>query len=398
MGVRDKHAPNVENTMSKNLPRSCEDTKFHKERFDFENFFVPSWLFLLFPLLVSSWQKKECATFVTSMPKFLIVRFSSIGDIVLTSPVIRCLKQQVKDAEVHFLTRKSFASVIEHNPFIDKKIYLDGELAALIPELKNENYDFVIDLHHNLRTFSLKSKLGKKSFSFNKLNIEKWLLVNFKINILPEAHIVDRYMETVKPLGVVNDGKGLDYFISLEDGEAPAALPSEFQKGFIAFVIGAKHNTKKLPVEKIISVCKKLQLPVVLMGGKEDFDEGERIAAAVKPQPIFNACGKFSLNGSAALIKQSVKVITHDTGMMHIAAAFKKEIISVWGNTVPAFGMYPYYGDFKKRNLIAEVLGLSCRPCSKIGFDKCPKGHFKCMVDQDENNIAGEANSAPSLL
>jgi len=324
--------------------------------------------------------------------KFLVVRFSSIGDIVLTSPVVRCLKQQVKDAEVHYLAKKSFAAVIEHNPFIDKKIYLENELDELIPQLKNEKYDFIIDLHHNIRTLKIKSALGVKSFSFNKLNIEKWLIVNLKMNRLPAMHIVDRYMETVKSFGVVNDGKGLDYFITQEDGKAVEKLLPSFQPGYIAFVIGAKHNTKKLPFEKIVSIISRINRPVLLMGGKEDFDEAEKIISAIQNKIVFNACGKFSLNESAALIKHAEKVISHDTGLMHIAAAFKKEIISVWGNTIPEFGMYPYYGDFEKRNTRFEVTGLSCRPCTKIGFDKCPKGHFKCMKLQDENGIAAEAN------
>jgi heptosyltransferase-2 len=108
------------------------------------------------------------------MSKFLILRFSSIGDIVLTSPVVRCLKQQVENAEVHFATKKGFASVIEHNPFIDKKIYLEEDLNSFIGELKKEKYDYIIDLHNNLRTFLIKVKLGVKSFSFDKLNFEKW--------------------------------------------------------------------------------------------------------------------------------------------------------------------------------------------------------------------------------
>ena len=324
--------------------------------------------------------------------KFLIIRFSSIGDIVLTSPVVRCLKQQVKDAEVHFLTKRSFASVIEHNPFIDKKIYLEGELDELIPHLKGEKYDYVIDLHHNLRTLKLKRALGVKSFSFNKLNVEKWLIVNLKLNRLPAMHIVDRYMETVKSFGVTNDGKGLDYFITQEDGKAIEKLPQTFQPGYIAFVIGAKHNTKKLPIDKIVSIIQKINRPVLLMGGKEDFDDAEQILRSVQSKTVFNGCGNFSLNESAALVKHAEKVISHDTGLMHISAAFKKEIISIWGNTIPEFGMYPYYGDFEKRNTRFEVMGLSCRPCSKIGFEKCPRGHFKCMKLQDENGIAEQAN------
>ena len=210
---------------------------------------------------------------------------------------------------------------------------------------------------------------------------------------LPDVHIVDRYMETVKPLGVVNDGKGLDYFITPEDGKSINRLPETFRNGYVAFVIGANHNTKKLPVEKIISITKKINFPVVLMGGKEDVAAGEKILSGAQSPNLFNACGKFSLNESAALIKQAAKVITHDTGLMHIAAAFKKEVISVWGNTVPEFGMYPYYGNFEVKNYKSEVANLTCRPCSKIGFDKCPKGHFRCMKEQDENGIVMQTNA-----
>ena len=322
------------------------------------------------------------------MPKFLILRFSSIGDIVLTTPVVRCLKQQVKDAEVHYCTKQGFASVIEHNPWIDKRFYLGDNLSDLVQALKKEKYDAVVDLHHNLRTFRIKSSLGVKSYSFDKLNFEKWLMVNFKINRLPQKHIVDRYMETVKSLGVVNDGKGLEYFISPEDGKAIESLPENFRNGYIAFVVGAKHATKRLPLEKMVELCNRIQQPLVLLGGKEDFEIGESIINATKPgtrnqEPgtLFNACGKFSLNQSAALVKQAASVITHDTGLMHIAAAFKKDIVSIWGNTIPEFGMTPYYGSAPSKAAIMEVKNLYCRPCSKIGFEKCPKGHFRCMND-----------------
>ena len=317
--------------------------------------------------------------------KILILRFSSIGDIVLTSPVVRCLKQQLNNSEIHFLTKKSFASIVENNPNVDKVFSFEKNVDEVLQELQKENYDWVIDLHHNLRSMQVKRALGKPSKSFNKLNIEKWLLVNLKINCLPKKHIVDRYFETVSHLGVKNDLKGLDFFIDAKNEVAISSLAKEYQNGFIAFVIGAKHNTKKLPDEKIISICKKLNRPVILIGGKEDFETGEKIEANVKKQEprIINACGNYNLQQSASLIKQSEKVITHDTGMMHIAAAFQKNIISVWGSTVPEFGMYPYMPG--KESKIVEVKNLSCRPCSKIGFEKCPKGHFKCMNEIDEN-------------
>lgn len=314
--------------------------------------------------------------------KILILRFSSIGDIVLTSPVVRCLKQQLKNSEIHYLTKKSFVSVVENNPNIDKVFSFEKDISEVLPELKKENYDCVIDLHHNLRSMQVKRALGKPSKSFNKLNIEKWLLVNLKINRLPDKHIVERYFETVAHIGVKNDLKGLNFFIDVKDEIDISSLPKEFSTGYIALVIGAKHNTKKLPTEKIISICKKINRPVVLIGGKEDLETGENITSQIST--TFNACGKYNLQQSASLIKQAEKVITHDTGMMHIAAAFQKNIISIWGNTVPEFGMYPYMPGNELNSQIVEVKNLSCRPCSKIGFEKCPKGHFKCMNEIDE--------------
>lgn len=319
--------------------------------------------------------------------KILIIRFSSIGDIVLTSPVIRCLKQQVKNAQVHYLTKNSVASLVQNNPHVDQVFRIDKNVSEVLDSLKKEHYDHVIDLHHNLRSMQVKRALGKPSRSIDKLNIEKWLLVNFKINVLPQKHIVNRYFETVAHLGVKNDQKGMEFFIDAKDIVSISTLSPEFQNGYVAFVIGAKHNTKKLPTEKIISICKKLNRPVILVGGNEDVEEGEKITAQIPHS--FNACGKYNLQQSASLIKQAEKVITHDTGMMHIAAAFRKKIISVWGNTVPEFGMYPYMPGHEENlettgSKIVEVTGLPCRPCSKIGFDKCPQGHFKCMNEIDE--------------
>jgi ADP-heptose:LPS heptosyltransferase len=323
--------------------------------------------------------------------KILFIRFSSIGDIVLTTPVIRCVKKQLHDVEVHFLLKKSFAPVLENNPYINKFYYYDDNIPALVETLKEENYDLIIDLQKNFRSFRIKQLLGIKSFSFDKLNIKKWLFVNLKINLLPTIHIVDRYMKSVSSLGVVNDGKGLDYFITQADEAVLNSIPENHRNGYIAWVIGARHFTKRLPIDKMISISKKINSPIILLGDKTDHTIGEELSKEDRSK-IFNACGLFSLNQSAVLVKHAKKVITHDTGLMHIAAAFKKEIISVWGNTVPEFGMYPYFCGVQSTkdkeqslgSVILEVKNLSCRPCSKIGFEKCPKGHFRCMKEIDE--------------
>ena len=314
--------------------------------------------------------------------KVLFLRFSSIGDIVLTTPVVRTLKKQT-NAEVHFLAKESFEAVIRNNPYIDKKYFFKNGIDEILELLKKEKYDYIIDLQKNARSYKLKNELGVKSFTFDKLNVRKWLTVNFKMDVLPPVHIVDRYMKSVAPLNIKNDGAGLDYFITAEDEKVIEKLPNSHSK-YIAWVIGAKHYTKRLPIDKMISIAKKIKSPVILLGGNEDFESGEKIVAAAGSN-FFNGCGKFSLNESAALVKHSQKVITHDTGLMHIAAAFKKEIISVWGNTIPQFGMYPYYGESETKSVVLEVNGLSCRPCSKIGYEKCPRGHFKCMRLIDES-------------
>jgi ADP-heptose:LPS heptosyltransferase len=316
--------------------------------------------------------------------KILIIRFSSIGDIVLTSPVVRCLKRQMPDTEIHYLTKKSFKSILENNPHISKVHAIENNVAEIIDELKKENFDYIVDLHNNLRSLEVKMKLRKPSSTFKKKNFEKWLIVNFKKRDLYLSPVVDRYLETLRPLGITNDNSGLDYFIPVKDEVDLHSLPLLHQSGYIGFVIGAKHFTKQLPEEKIISICKKINQPLVLLGGKEDVERANNIKKAVG-EKIFVACGQYNLNQSASLIKQAKKVISHDTGLMHIAAAFKKDIISVWGNTVPAFGFTPYLPG--KNSKIIEVKDLYCRPCSKIGYDHCPKGHFRCMRDIDENGF-----------
>jgi ADP-heptose:LPS heptosyltransferase len=130
--------------------------------------------------------------------KFLIIRLSSIGDIVLTTPVIRCLKQQVQGAEIHFLVKRQFNDVVKHNPNIDKIHFYRDDKEQMIAGLQAEKFNAIIDLHHNTKTLRIKKALKVKAHSFYKLNIQKYLLTAFKINVLPKVHIVDRYMKTVE--------------------------------------------------------------------------------------------------------------------------------------------------------------------------------------------------------
>jgi ADP-heptose:LPS heptosyltransferase len=330
------------------------------------------------------------------MPKVLIIRFSSIGDVVLTSPIVRCIKQQIKDVEVHYITKIQHEQIVENNPYIDKVYTIEKEeLHMALREMKKENYDYVIDLHNNLRSGRLKRALRAKSFSFPKLNRKKFLLTAFKINSLPkDVHVVDRYFETVKKIGVKNDLEGLDYFIPAED----VIDISKFgiKKDFVVFSIGAKFATKRMPVEMIIEIIKQIESQVVLMGGLVDVERAEEIQK-VCPQ-VINLCGILKLNKTASVLKQTQKVVCFDTGLMHIASAFKKPIVSIWGNTVTDLGMYPYMPSHQDRFSVHEVEDLSCRPCSKIGYKKCPKGHFKCMRNQDIGAIVSDINKGLSSV
>ena len=326
------------------------------------------------------------------MPKFLVIRFSSIGDIVLTTPVIRCLKKQLPDAEIHFLVKDFFRSVVEHNPYIDKVHQLAHSWELMMEGLKTEDFDFIIDLHHNSKSFRVKRALKKKSFSFYKLNIQKYLYTAFKINVLPKLHIVDRYLKTVASFGIKNDGAGLDYFIAPHEEIKKGDIPASHAAGYIACVIGAAHATKQWPVHKWKEFCMKINHPIILLGGLEDAAKGNEIAA-VDIDKIYNACGKFKLNESADIVRKAKLVISNDTGLMHIAAAFKRPIISLWGNTVPAFGMYPYYGNAPVLDVIMQTNKLWCRPCSKIGYSKCPFGHFNCMERISANTVLEKATA-----
>lgn len=316
------------------------------------------------------------------MTKILIYRLSSIGDIVLTTPVIRCLRIQFPNAEIHYITRKRFAEILENNPYIDKLILVQKSPLEALKRLRAEKYDFIIDLHCNIRSLYLRFQLlNSHSSSFPKLNIRKWLLVQFKWNTLPKIHIVDRYFIALRKFKTKNDQLGLDWFFS----DSEIAHPSVPNSKFIAIAISGNYYTKRYPSEYILSVVNQLNIPVVLLGGKDEEKEGEWICKRTN-MPVINLCGKLSLMQSAWVINQSSVCVANDTGLMHIAAALKKPLISVWGNTVPAFGMYPYYpAEMQNLFSIIENKDIKCRPCSKLGFEKCPKKHFNCM-----NQISSE--------
>lgn len=274
--------------------------------------------------------------------------------------------------------------MLQANPYIDQIKTLDESLANTIAELKKEKYDYVIDLHNNLRSLWVKQNLGAKSFSFNKLNFRKFLYTRFKLNTMPNGHIVDRNLDTLRHFNVVNDGKGLDHFIPEEDEFPIDRLPESFKNGYVALVLAGTYATKRMPETKYRQLISSAEIPFVLLGGKSEKPMAANILSW-NTGNVADFTGQLRINQSASLVKNARLVISNDTGLMHIAAAFHKKILSVWGNTSPELGMFPYLPATGSE--ILEVKGLSCRPCSKLGYHECPKKHFRCMNDLPEDRI-----------
>ena len=297
----------------------------------------------------------------------------------MTTPVVRAVNEQLPEAEVHFLVRKDYVPVVEHNPHIHKvHAYDPDNVDQTIEELRKENFSVVIDLHKTLRSRKVVRKLKVPSYTFNKHNFSKWICYRLKMNGMPETHIVERYFEAVKELDVHNDHKGLEFYIPEDQGFDEDDLPMMFEDGFVAVVLAAQHFTKRIPVSKVVEIGSILHKPIMLLGGKDVYEEGEQVVAQLGERAT-NGCGKYTLYQSAAILQHADCVITGDTGLMHISA-------------IPEYGYYPYMPG--ERNLFRnfEVCPLRCRPCSKFGSSKCCHKHFKCMKNISATEVAGWVN------
>lgn len=328
---------------------------------------------------------------MADVTRILIIRFSSIGDIVLTTPVIRYLKQQLDGpVEVHFLTKEQFAPVIAHNPHLNHIHTIKKDVSEVIEELKTWDFNYVVDLHSNFRSRQVKKALNSFPFTFHKVNISKWFYVNFGIDQLPEGHVVDRYLESVKAFHMQDDSLGLDYFIGDEDVVSIDSLPQIAQDGYVAMAIGAAHKGKRMLPSQMAEAIKLIDLPVLLIGDSGDQEVAQKILNACSPDKVVDMTGKCSINQSASIVQQSQAVIAGDTGMMHVAAAFSKKIVSVWGCTSPRFGMFPYRPH--PDSVILEPQNLKKRPCSKLG-NRCKYGmDSRCISHIAPQTIAEAVN------
>ena len=335
--------------------------------------------------------------------KILILRLSSIGDIILTSSLIRSVRSKVgKNARIDFVVKKEFSELVKFNHNLSFTFEYDSTskfsgLKKLANELKNEKYDLVIDLHDNLRTKYLRNFcLAKEVVSIDKESWKRFKLIHFRKNdFVNHLHIVEKYFKSLEDFNVKYDGKGNDIYIPDEIQFSISSRFSELKLNNFNKVIGicpgAKHFTKIWPTEKFEKCVKILSLKynakILLFGGQSDLIYSQKIINNLKKETdvkyLTDFTGKLSLLETAQAFEYCDLIIANDTGLMHLASAKQKPIVAIFGSTTKEFGFTP----FETKNIIVENYNLECRPCTHIGKDKCPKKHFKCMVDISEDEV-----------
>jgi len=311
---------------------------------------------------------------LSKVKNILVVRFSSLGDILLTTPLLRSLKNKHPNANIDFVVRKSFADAILLNPNIRNVYQIDGNenLKDQGQKLFKNNYDLVIDLQNNLRSRKFVKIISKNVFSYKKPNVNKFLLVKFKLNRFKEIiSIPNRYANSLPNFKL--DSKSLELFLPKE------IKPSiEGNSNIIGLCPGSVHKTKMWLEEYFIELGNMLvqnNFKVVLFGGKSDREICKKISEKIdKSIDLSNDNNLFELSVNMRMCKT---VICNDSGLMHTAVANNIPVVAIFGSTVKEFGFTPY----KIKSLVIEKNELTCRPCSHIGLDECPKKHFECMTE-----------------
>lgn len=328
--------------------------------------------------------------------KTLVIRFSSIGDIVLSTPLLRVLRASMPGGQIDYVTKKEYAELVRSNQNLNVTYAFDAStgfegLKELKRTLKRERYDLVVDIHNSLRSRYLRSMTGvKRIVTIDKPYRERFLLVTLKKNVFKELKsVADRYIDAVRDFGVVNDGKGLELHIPDEiqfgvSGKVAAKRLNRFSK-VIGLCPSARHATKRWLPERFVEVGKKYirekDAAVMIFGGPEDVTYCGDIARALKAhaegERVIDWTGQLSLLETAAAMEFCDVIITNDTGLMHIAVAKGRKVVAIFGSTVKEFGFFP----LSEESVVVERQGLACRPCSHVGRSECPEEHFRCMMD-----------------
>ena len=321
--------------------------------------------------------------------KILVFSFRDVRDILFSTPLIRALKTQIDGVRLHYVMPSDFHFLAEDNPYIDEVFDRDANIMHL---LRVGQYELIIDLENRFSIRWMTAYVGVRLIQLKIPRFNEWLMVKLKINKLDGRHLIDHLFDSVDPLELKQDELGLDYFIPEKDHVPSEWLPEDFQSGFVLFSIEARFETRRLPHNRIIELCDKINKPVILVGSTADTGLGdmveqffrrtgtstlweEGLTALNKKAVVYNGCGKFNSNQVASLVRQSIAVFTFDNTTVAVASAFRKQVYLILGNTISLFGRYPY----KTKFVLLENNKVACRPCSTKGFNACPLKHFNCM-------------------
>jgi lipopolysaccharide heptosyltransferase II len=339
---------------------------------------------------------------LTAVGKILVVRLSSIGDIILTTPLLRSLRSAYPHAHITFLIKKQYEELLAASPYVDELITFDKKegmagLKGIKHYLQDQRFDLCLDIHKNWRSRYLRFCLhAGKTTSYHKLILKRTLLIWFKINLYRQIKPVYlRYFDSVKILGIQYDGLGTKIHVPPGKSEMVRNMLSEagysFDRPLVILCPSATYFNKRWKPEGFIETARYLirekSVFVVVHGGREDSDLCNQIATSIGTGAA-NLAGRLSLSESAALLGMSTLVIANDSGLMHLAQSQNRPVVGIYGPTTRELGYYPV----EKDSIVIET-NLPCRPCTHNGLNTCPKRHFRCMNDIPAESVINAALS-----
>lgn len=320
-----------------------------------------------------------------------MVRFSAIGDILLTTPLLRAIRTRHPGARVAYLTKERYVPLLSDNPNVNEVIGIreEDKLAAIARIVRSVRYSHLLDLHGNLRSLALRALVSGPWRTYSKRRFQRQVLITTKRDLYgAELPMAERYFEAAAGLDLDIDGEPPEFILSAEAEASGGARLADLELGqgrpLVAIAPGAAHATKRWPAEGWIRLARRLLdtgADVVVLGGPEDVALAETIVSGIRSATpgasarIATAAGILGLQESGAVLRRAAALISGDTGVMHMATGVGTPVVALFGPTVRQFGFFPYRAP---RSSVVE-LPLECRPCSAQGGPRCPLRHHRCL-------------------
>ncbi len=304
--------------------------------------------------------------------KILVIRLSSFGDIILSFPLLKKLREKFPESEIHFLTKDNYREAVELNPYVHKIIFYEGSLLNTRKKIKNENFDLIIDIHKNFRSIFISFLNAGSVKRYSKENFKKFLLVKFKLNLFKEIiPVYKKYILAARK-----------YFSESDTEYSTTELIFDrkriYEEEYIVISPSSRHFTKTYPVIKYIAyINSQANKKFIITGDSSETDMIICRLIEANCSNVINLCGKLNINELANVLYFSEFVICNDSAILHLAEALGKKVTSIFGSTVKEFGFFPQL----KHSKVLEISDLKCRPCTHIGRESCPEGHFRCMEE-----------------